>query len=123
MHDTNWLLLLASHSSLLLLNEELAVPQHSTAGVFTKAVRYPLAVSDHLNAASRIRVVEKGRKGKGVRAVRDATNSHYEVLRTLLDSFVAEATLIAALPVAKRCCHWLEDIKRNWHAGSADPGR
>ncbi|MDG4838496.1 hypothetical protein O7631_18440 [Micromonospora sp. WMMD967] len=53
------------------------------------------------------------RSAAGARAVRDATNNHYEVLRTLPGTLVAEATSTAAPPVTKQVLPLLEDIKRN----------
>lgn len=46
------------------------------------------------NAGHRVRVVDKGSRDEGTRLVRDATQNHYEPLRTSLGVFVAETAFI-----------------------------
>ena len=46
------------------------------------------------NAGHRVRVVDKGARDEGTRHVKDATQNHYEPLRTSLGAFVAETAFI-----------------------------
>ncbi|MGA6168571.1 ATP-binding protein [Amycolatopsis magusensis] len=46
------------------------------------------------NAGHRVRVVDKGTRDEGTRLVKDATQNHYEPLRTSLGGFVAETAFI-----------------------------
>ncbi|MCM3846316.1 ATP-binding protein [Pseudonocardia sp. DR1-2] len=46
------------------------------------------------NAGYRVRVVDKGARDEGTRLVKDATQNHYEPLRTSLGAFVAETAFI-----------------------------
>lgn len=46
------------------------------------------------NAGHRVRVVDKGARDDGTRHVKDATQNHYEPLRTSLGAFVAETAFI-----------------------------
>jgi predicted ATPase len=46
------------------------------------------------NAGHRVRVVDKGTRDEGTRLVKDATQNHYEPLRTSLGAFVAETAFI-----------------------------
>lgn len=46
------------------------------------------------NAGHRVRVLDKGTRDEGTRLVRDATQNHYEPLRTSLGAFVAETAFI-----------------------------
>lgn len=46
------------------------------------------------NAGHRVRVVDKGSRDEGTRLVKDATQNHYEPLRTSLGAFVAETAFI-----------------------------
>ncbi|MDI9914750.1 hypothetical protein [Rhodococcus sp. IEGM 1379] len=46
------------------------------------------------NAGHRVRVVDKGARDEGTRLVKDATQNHYEPLRTSLGAFVAETAFI-----------------------------
>ncbi|MGC0365094.1 putative ATPase [Rhodococcus sp. 27YEA15] len=46
------------------------------------------------NAGHRVRVVDKGARDEGTRLVKDATQNHYEPLRTSLGAFVAETAFV-----------------------------
>ncbi|MEU8305928.1 AAA family ATPase [Actinomadura sp. NPDC048955] len=46
------------------------------------------------NAGHRVRVVDKGSRDEGTRLVKDATQNHYEPLRTSLGAFIAETAFI-----------------------------
>jgi energy-coupling factor transporter ATP-binding protein EcfA2 len=46
------------------------------------------------NAGHRVRVVDKGSRDEGTRLVRDATQNHYEPLRTSLGAYIAETAFI-----------------------------
>jgi hypothetical protein len=46
------------------------------------------------NAGHRARVVDKGSRDEGTRLVKDATQNHYEPLRTSLGAFIAETAFI-----------------------------
>lgn len=46
------------------------------------------------NAGHRVRVVDKGSRDEGTRLVRDATQNHYEPVRTSLGAYVAETAFI-----------------------------
>ncbi|CRK56802.1 M. jannaschii predicted coding region MJECL43 [Alloactinosynnema sp. L-07] len=46
------------------------------------------------NAGHRVRVVDKGTRQEGTRQVKDATQNHYEPLRTSLGAFIAETAFI-----------------------------
>jgi predicted ATPase len=46
------------------------------------------------NAGHRVRVVDKGSRAEGTRLVRDATQNHYEPVRTSLGAYIAETAFI-----------------------------
>lgn len=78
---------------LLRVLEEHAIPEASErADQVVYVTHSPFLINR--NAGHRVRVVDKGSRDEGTRLVRDATQNHYEPLRTSLGAYIAETAFI-----------------------------
>lgn len=83
----------SGQQDLLRVLEHYAVPDDSTRRDQVLYVTHsPFLINR--NAGHRVRVLDKGVRDEGTRLVKDATQNHYEPLRTSLGTFVAETAFI-----------------------------